>query len=401
MLVAVIIGIAGLILSGCGSLANRKWGFIDTTGNLVIPYQFDEVATDNYTGFAPPGYNFFLLKPFRNFSEGLCAIRIGASWGYIDKAGKVVIPLQYDSAGTFSEGLACVRKGDKIGYIDKAGKVVIPITLDWFPQLSSNHASAEDNDEDSDHENDQKGLQKNESVPFMIECCQFSEGLAAVHRGQKCGYIDRSGNFVIPPRYEMCSQFYEGMATVSDGTTLCRIDKSGRVIAKLTSTDFYGDGLFVREVGHNQYDFVDRATQKPFSQVFGGAHQFSAGLAAVSPDSPSSMKGRQAWGYIDKTGKMVIPPRFYMGSNDLSSAFVDDRAIAATSPLGNGPFGVIDRTGKWIVSPHYYLIAAYREGLAWALSNSKIVYLDKNGREVIDPHTSWGNSFSEGLAAVR
>lgn len=35
--------------------------------------------------------------------------------------------MEYDEAGYFKEGLACVGKGDKYGFIDKQGKVVIPI----------------------------------------------------------------------------------------------------------------------------------------------------------------------------------------------------------------------------------------------------------------------------------
>ena len=53
-------------------------------------------------------------------------------YGYIDKTGAVVAPLEYDSADSFSEGLAMVGKKDadrhwKFGYIDKTGAVVVPL----------------------------------------------------------------------------------------------------------------------------------------------------------------------------------------------------------------------------------------------------------------------------------
>src|SRR5258705_145734 len=69
----------------------------DQTGRVVISAQFDEAGS---------------------FSEGLAPVRIGASYGYIDKQGKTVVKPQFDFAGSFSEGLAAVGIGSKPGDID-------------------------------------------------------------------------------------------------------------------------------------------------------------------------------------------------------------------------------------------------------------------------------------------
>ena len=54
--------------------------------------------------------------------------------GYIDKTGRLIIPFKFDSAGKFSEGLAAVRIKEKTGYIDATGKFVIPPpSLSGFP----------------------------------------------------------------------------------------------------------------------------------------------------------------------------------------------------------------------------------------------------------------------------
>src|SRR4051812_20525185 len=42
---------------------DRKWGYIDTTGKLVIQYQFDQAW---------------------GFGDGLASVKIGERWGYID-----------------------------------------------------------------------------------------------------------------------------------------------------------------------------------------------------------------------------------------------------------------------------------------------------------------------------
>lgn len=90
----------------------NKWGFIDSTGKLVVPMEYDEYH-----------------KSFP-YSEGLVCMRKGdyktGKWGFIDKKGRVKIPFIYDEAYKFSDGLAAVRKGYFWGFIDKTGKVKIP-----------------------------------------------------------------------------------------------------------------------------------------------------------------------------------------------------------------------------------------------------------------------------------
>ena len=64
---------------------NGKWGFIDESGKVVIP---------------------FIFKGIGEFSEGLVSVMRGVSeWGFIDKTGKVFIQFIYDEAVDFSEGL--------------------------------------------------------------------------------------------------------------------------------------------------------------------------------------------------------------------------------------------------------------------------------------------------------
>lgn len=78
----------------------------------------------------------FIYDRAKSFQEGLAGVQKNNRWGYIDKTGKVIIPisLHYEHVGQFSEGLApvyaYVSTNDdnmKFGYIDKTGKLVIPM----------------------------------------------------------------------------------------------------------------------------------------------------------------------------------------------------------------------------------------------------------------------------------
>jgi WG containing repeat len=58
------------------------------------------------------------------FKEGLANVKIDKYWGYIDKTGQIVIPPQFEEAKPFKEGLAMVKFGNEWGYIDKRGQKI-------------------------------------------------------------------------------------------------------------------------------------------------------------------------------------------------------------------------------------------------------------------------------------
>jgi hypothetical protein len=73
---------------GCAAVKqNGKWGFIDSTGEVVIDFVFQEA---------------------QSFSGHLAAVRLGELWGYINPNGDIVIEPQFLVARAFSEGRAPV-----------------------------------------------------------------------------------------------------------------------------------------------------------------------------------------------------------------------------------------------------------------------------------------------------
>ncbi|MGQ9896475.1 MAG: WG repeat-containing protein, partial [Acidobacteriota bacterium] len=78
-------------------------GYIDNTGNMVIPPQFEDAE---------------------DFSEGLAAVKIGNLYGYIDRTGKLVIPAQFSHTHRFMGGVAQVVINKRTGYIDRTGRVL-------------------------------------------------------------------------------------------------------------------------------------------------------------------------------------------------------------------------------------------------------------------------------------
>lgn len=86
--------------------SDGKWGFIDKTGKVVVP---------------------LVYRMCGDFSEGLASVETeDEKWGYVNTQGNIVIAPEYIGVSAYSEGLACVRtksgKYGKYGYIDKKGK---------------------------------------------------------------------------------------------------------------------------------------------------------------------------------------------------------------------------------------------------------------------------------------
>jgi len=91
-------------------LRNRKWGFLNLQGKIVIPIVYESMWP---------------------FSGGVAAVQRGNKWGYIDRDGKEVIPFQFDEAGPFANGLAPTKVGDESGFIDRAGKFVFHLKFNY------------------------------------------------------------------------------------------------------------------------------------------------------------------------------------------------------------------------------------------------------------------------------
>ena len=87
---------------------NYKWGMIDKTGKLIIPFKYSGISWNGY-------------------KEDIITAAIDKKWGAVDRANNVVIPFIYDGISDFAGGMLQVELNAKFGFVDKKGMVVIPI----------------------------------------------------------------------------------------------------------------------------------------------------------------------------------------------------------------------------------------------------------------------------------
>lgn len=82
------------------------------------------------------------------------------------------------------------------------------------------------------------------------------------------------------------------------------------------------------------------------------------------------------YGYIDKTGKVVIQPQF-----DNTIGF--NEGLAATSV--GGKYGFINKKGEWVIKPQFDFSYIFMDGAAMVKVGKQYAWIDKNGKQIIAP----------------
>jgi len=213
-------------------------------------------------------------------------------YGFINSNHEYFIKPQFDDARYFQEGLAAVKVGEKWGFVNRRGIMVISPSF------------------------------------FRVSC--FYDGLSIVHEptGEE-GYIDRTGRYVIKPRFHDAWYFKNGFAHVSLNNERWVIDRSGILVFRCPK--------------HMKY--------------------FSENYAAFSNDVK--------WGYVDKTGKVVIKPKY-----DAAGDFHEGLAAVKYE----SSFGYINKKGKYVFFPHYDKAGPFMKGYSYVELDGKDYKLYRDGK---------------------
>jgi len=263
--------------------------------------------------------------------------------------------------------------------------------------------------------------------------CQFddvarfaSNGLAAVKKGGKWGYIDQTGKVVIDYQFDEAYNFApNGLARVEKEYLYGFIDKTGKAVIDyqfIDAGDFaVNDLACVKD--RLKYGYIDKTGKPVIDFVFYAGWDFdSLGYARVMNDKKeiayidqsgkliSDYKFDEAgnfaanglanvriggkWAYIDRSGETVI---FFLF--DKAGEFAPNNLAAVQK---GGKFGYIDSAGSTAINYRFKLASVFApNGLALVSDGSNFGYIDKSGKEKIDYIFNDAFDFtSNGLARV-
>lgn len=313
---------------------------------------------------------------------------IGATWGFIDNRGKVLIPPRFEAVLPFSEGLAAAKREGRWGYIDRTGSEVIPFR--YRTAQSFHHGVAIVDTGLPDHPVGVIDPSGSWVTPPLFRSLKDADGPGGLLLGQKepaegSGFYDRSGNLVLGP-YFLAFPFAQGRARVKTGVRAGSddwlIDASGNLLPKkpvvLDGIRFSEGLIAIRR--DRLLGYMDLEGSIAIEPHYDQGGEFAEGLAAVQ------LEGH--WMFIDKTG--AVTAEFPAG-------------IAFAEPLSDGlslvsgdrdqpgrKFGYVDRNGHWTIKPAWDDAEPFHEGLAYVgtWKAGETAYIDHRGKPVWKGHTA-------------
>lgn len=431
-------------------LLGGKWGYLDASGKEIIAPVYDYVYDfENGKAKVRSAQRIFWVDkdgkettpPSPDKKENVFTIYCAPGFfGFIGLDGKYVIEPQYFIAKEFSEGLAAVmplRASDMdCGFTPERNSTAYSTSHSSYNGLLKNLVNL-DRDYGIDFNDDERNRR--------LDSIHMVDSIIAAMTGAKriYGYVDKTGNMVLPAKYEVAMPFHNGCAYVLYREKWGVIDTKGNWIfapvlewpdeLQFVRFEYGNDGRqyyvydykeqdiyaeantesiysFSEGIGciykYGKYGFIDTTGKIIAAPVYDEAKPFLNGFAAV--------RHGKYWGYIDRAGKEIIPLRY----TDAGSFTPEGLACVATSPQKTTVvevepgmeyegeeaqyYGYIDKNGNWVIKPKFTGANDFSNGLARvSMDYLKSGYIDKTGKYVIPPKYDYAADFKYGFALVR
>lgn len=204
-----------------------KVGIIRNDGTILIPFQYDEIK-DTYT---KEGKKFHIVV-----NEG--------KWGIINEKNQIVLPFRYDHIDLLGgRDIVMVHKNKLIGFLNlnTARIIVEPKYKSASRFYADGFAIVQDAQTRKWGVIDQLG---NMVIPATFEVignespynnnALFNDGLVPARKGDKWGYINKTGQWVIEPSFYYAKSFNNKTGTVQKKKKSKRykIDLTGKKVKK-------------------------------------------------------------------------------------------------------------------------------------------------------------------------
>ncbi len=231
-----------------------------------------------------------------------------------------------------------------------------------------------------------------EITKFSYSDCgvEFSHGLLPMSEGDKWGFVNTKGEWVIEPAFDKAYSFSEALAGVQDSKSRKWgfVDEKGKWVIKAEFEDVgsFSDSLAPAKK-NGKWGFIDEKGEWIVDNDYLDVDTFHDNMARAKDISGD-------WGYINQKGKWVIKARF----QELG-LFCESLAVAKK----NGKWGFINKKGEWEIDNEFADAGNFSNGLAYAKEDAdgKYGYINKKGKWKIEPKYDVAYDFSLELACVK
>jgi len=248
----------------------------------------------------------------------------------------------------------------------------------------------------------------------------FAQELALVREKGKIGFIDTSGAFVIPPKFDNARSFSEGYAAAEKNNLWGFINTSGEWVIqpKYNRAKNFNSGyaLVLKKGGWNYIDKEEKVLNTPPSDKY---YDFQDGGVAF-------VRNGFNVGLIGTDGAIILAPKY-----GRIQSFVNGHAVVTVNDI----LGMINLKGEWVIPLEYEKLGDYNPKGVWGKKNgeygliidgifevlegvnkiwnfssssdlraarkkSKVGFIDTKGAWVINPAFDDAKSFNKGMAPV-
>jgi hypothetical protein len=291
-------------------------------------------------------------------STNIFPVKIGDNWGFVDSTCKFNQDLVYQQADEFYMGRALVQKNNKFGFVDLTGKPLTSFIYEKATHFSKDSVAFILNDK-----NQIICIDWNFKNKFVLydaeEVHNFSNGLAAVRKNGKYGFINKKGNVVLNFEFDAVGKFIENCLAVAKYEEL-------------------------KDSSYLKWTFIDKTGKNIFNKEFTDAHDFSEGFAAVTANGKS--------GWINKKGEFVF-------GNDFQDCKLFSEGFAAFKK--GDSWGLINNKGKVVAQANYFDVGEMHEHFAtFSMGPKNVGFIDTAGKIVIQPQFESASNFKNGIAYV-
>ncbi len=258
-----------------------KYGIIDYNHNVVAPFEYDyiypfknEVSTVAYkngnfgiVSLTGEPFTEFEYKYMEEFQNGIALAYDDCGYGYINHYGQEIIKLEHDEVKQGTTTSVFLKKENKWALFSSSGQ-----NLTGYNYTNANN---------------------------------FSNGLASVSLttsvGESYGYVNDSGDVVIPFIYSMAQDFKYGKAIVSKGKYSGIIDIEGNEVIPFVYTGFnpsYDYGVIAAANEHSKWGLIALDNRKIVDFEYDYIFEFEEGYAYTLKNN--------RYGIVDEHGNVLV-----------------------------------------------------------------------------------------------
>lgn len=352
---------------------NDKFGVINSKGEVVIPFIYNDYYTDWGTEY---------ISVFQN---GLCMVKSqNNKYGFVNKKGEIVIKPIYKEIMNpkWSEGTIVLELNGFAGIVDTLGKTIVPFEYWQLTPFSCGHSLAMDslgNVLILDRNCKKKKLPYKGFKSVYSEFGGFRDGIAGVKNSENLwGYVDTSGNEISVCQFDEISDFSERRARVSKQTNRYDyssfwgyINTEGKLITpiKYQEVNDFHDGIAMVRMENTEkkylyYNYVNIHGKVINNFEYGNAFKMSSGVSRVQKSTFHKIQPSNEYGIsgpdiiLTRNGQEINVDKKY----SLGGLYFSDGLIEVYS---DSAVGFADTKGELTVPCIYKFAYEFNNNYAW------------------------------------